>query len=72
VGSTIKFTAGTNTSIVTVGTGPIVWWGMAPNGSSPVISDSVGLAGSGAIMTVNTMNPGVGATLIFSLNLSVV
>lgn len=72
VGSTLSFRADMNTSIATVGAGPIVWWAIGPGGASPIISDSVGLSGSGSIMTVNTMNPAALDTLTFSLNLSVV
>lgn len=63
-----------NLSYNSVKSGTISWFHLH-NGSLPAngfISDSVGLSGSGSILTVNTINPSVNSTITVSFSLSMI
>jgi len=68
-GNTITITAGT-TSANTTAAGTLAWWALVgqSSGVGDIISDSIGLSGSGALLTVNTLTPTNGQSVSITFN----
>lgn len=64
-GNTISITTGP-TAANTTAAGTLAWWAIV--GTGAIISNSIGLSGSGAIMTVNTLTPTSGQSVTISFN----
>lgn len=70
-GNTISITAGT-TSANASAAGTLLWWALVPSSPSIgcIVSDSIGLSGSGSVLIVNTMTPSNGQSVTITLNLT--
>lgn len=70
-GNTIIITAGT-TSANASAAGTLAWWAILPASAAGgvTLSDSIGLSGSGSILTVNTLTPTNGQSVTITFNLS--
>lgn len=68
-GNTITITAGTTSANATAA-GTLAWWALVgqTSGTGDIISDSIGLSGSGAILTVNTLTPTNGQSVSITFN----
>lgn len=72
-GATLSFTAGSTTAAATTAAGTFSWWSLQESSTyGYIVSNSIGLSGSGSILTVSTMTPGSGTTVNISFNLSMV
>lgn len=70
-GNTISITAG-STSANASAAGTLGWWAIlcsAPAGGA-LVSDSIGLSGSGSIVTTNTLTPSNGQSVTITFNLT--
>ena len=63
-----------NLSYNSIKSGTISWFHLFNSSvmTRGFISDSVGLSGSGSILTVNTINPSVNSTITLSFSLSII
>lgn len=69
-GNTLSITAGT-TSGTALAAGTLGWVAMFDNNSA-IVTDSIGVSGSGSIITVNNMTPAAGQSVTITFNLTLV
>lgn len=71
-GSSLIISSGT-TSANTTAAGTFSWWSIhtPSTANSTIISDSIGLSGSGAIMSVSTMTPTSGQSVSIAFSLTI-